>query len=60
MEDGMLRFIHPPQLEPLVLDANFWNGQPKPKIIRKVNPHRIYDPDCGPVIPMHRPGEVRS
>ena len=62
IEDGMLRFIDRPHAPArLSLDnPSFWNGAPKPKVQRKVSIRRIYDPDCGPIIPMHRPGEVRS
>ena len=60
MECGALRFLDAMARRPTHSGVGFWNGQPKPKILRKVNPNRIYDPDCGLVIPMHRPGEVRS
>lgn len=60
LEYGMLRFIDPMTHKSASDQAEFWNGSPKPKISRKVNPNRTYDPDCGPIVPMHRPGEVRS
>jgi hypothetical protein len=60
MEDGMLRFLSPIVHYIPSRDVTFWNGQPKRKMLRKVSIRRTYDPDCGPVVPMHRPGELRS
>jgi len=59
-EAEQLRIITDIQWRMAAYNPSFWNGHPRHKILRKVNPNRVYDPDCGPIIPMHRPGEVRS
>jgi hypothetical protein len=60
MADGMLVILNHACQRMSFEDVEFWNGSPKPKIMQKINIRRVLDKDCGPVIPMHRPGEIRS